>query len=160
MKKIETIIYEIRGQRVMLDCDLAELYEVDTKNLNKAVRRNLKRFPEDFMFQLNSNDLADMRFQFGTSSLPSRRNNMPYAFTENGIAMLSGILHSDRAIEVNIYIMRTFTKLRSAASTSKNEINKMFRIVFDKLEEMDEEISEIKKASPTLPLKRKRIGLK
>lgn len=85
---------------------------------------------------------------------------LPYAFTENGIAMLSGILHSPRAIEVNIFIMRTFTRLRSKGVTQKSEINKMFRIVFEKLEEIDEEISEIKKSSPTLPQKRKRIGLK
>ncbi|HEY9000852.1 MAG TPA: ORF6N domain-containing protein [Mucilaginibacter sp.] len=104
-------IYSIRGQKVMLDKDLAQLYQVETRNLNKAVNRNLKRFPPDFMFQLSAEEFKNLMFQFGTSSWGGTRKN-PYVFTEQGIAMLSGILTSDRAISVNIQIMRIFTKIR------------------------------------------------
>jgi ORF6N domain len=97
-------IYYIRGQKVMLDKDLAELYDVTTGNLNKAVKRNIKRFPDDFMFQLTNEEYKNLMFQFGTSSWGGTRK-MPFAFTEQGVAMLSGILSSDRAIAVNIQIM-------------------------------------------------------
>jgi len=106
-------IYYIRNQKVMLDKDLAELYHVTTGNLNKAVNRNLKRFPDDFMFQLNASEFKNLMFQNGISSWGGTRK-LPYAFTENGMAMLSGILNSDWAIEVNIRIMRIFTHLRQA----------------------------------------------
>jgi len=95
----------------MLDRDLAELYGVLTGNLNKAVKRNIKRFPEDFMFQLAIEEFENLKFQFGTSSWGGTRS-LPYAFTEQGVAMLSGIINSDRAINVNIQIMRIFTKVR------------------------------------------------
>jgi len=108
---VMTKIFIIRGQKVMIDCDLAELYGVLTGNLNKAVKRNNKRFPEDFMFQLTKEEFDNLKFQFGTSSWGGTRKP-PYAFTEQGVAMLSGILSSDRAINVNIQIMRIFTKIR------------------------------------------------
>ena len=104
-------IYIIRNIKVMLDLDLAELYKVNTRDLNKAVKRNLKRFPEDFMFQLNNQEFRNLMFQIGTSSWGGTRK-LPYAFTEQGVAMLSGVLNSDRAISVNIQIMRTFARIR------------------------------------------------
>lgn len=104
-------IFIIREQKVMLDRDLAELYGVTTGNLNKAVKRNIKRFPEDFMFQLSEEESQNLIFQFGTSSWGGIRKP-PFAFTEQGVAMLSGVLHSDRAIAVNIQIMRIFTRMR------------------------------------------------
>jgi hypothetical protein len=104
-------IFFIRSQKVMIDKDLAELYEVTTGNLNKAVKRNIKRFPQDFMFQITKEEFNNLIFQFGTSSWGGTRS-LPYAFTEQGIAMLSGVLSSDRAIYVNIQIMRIFSKMR------------------------------------------------
>ena len=108
---IQRKILIIRGRKVMLDRDLAELYEVETFNLNKAVKRNIERFPEDFMFQLNDEEFKNLIFHFGISSWGGTRK-LPYAFTENGVAMLSSVLNSKRAIQVNISIMRTFTHLR------------------------------------------------
>lgn len=104
-------IYVIRDQKVMLDRDLADLYEVNTGYLNKTVKRNIKRFPDDFMFQLNAEEFKNLMFQIGTSSWGGTRK-LPYVFTEQGVAMLSGILNSDRAISVNIQIMRIFTRIR------------------------------------------------
>lgn len=112
---IENKIYEIRGQKVMLDFDLAEMYEIETKNLNKAVKRNIERFPQDFMFQLSNEEakslISNIRFQNGTLSNDWFRY-APFAFTEQGVAMLSGILRSPKAIEVNINIMRAFVHMR------------------------------------------------
>ena len=108
---IKNMIYEIRGQKVMLDGDLAALYCVETKHLNRTVKRNIKRFPSDFMFQLSSKEWEDLRCQIGTSSWGGQRY-YPYVFTEQGVAMLSGLLNSDIAITVNIKIMRAFVKLR------------------------------------------------
>ena len=123
MNDIQTIqskIYEIRGQRVMIDRDLAELYQVTTGNLNKAVKRNIRRFPPDFMFQLNKEEFEklknDLIFQNGISNWGGTRK-LPYAFTEQGLAMLSGILNSDIAIEVNINIMRAFVAIRRMAAS-------------------------------------------
>jgi regulator of replication initiation timing len=121
-------IYLIRGQKVMIDKDLAELYDVTTGNLNKAVTRNIKRFPEDFMFQLNAEEFKNLIFHFGISSWGGTRKS-PFAFTEQGAAMLSGILHSDRAIMVNIIIMRTFTKIRQMLTE-----NTELRLAIEKLE--------------------------
>lgn len=104
-------IYLIRGQKVMLDQDLAKLYKIDVKRLNESVKRNLKRFPEDFMFQMSKEEFEILKSQIATSSWGGRRK-LPYAFTEQGVAMLSGILHSDTAIAVNIEIIRVFTRLR------------------------------------------------
>lgn len=133
LEQIQNIIYVIRGQKVMLDSDLAKLYEVETKVLNQAVRRNLKRFPEDFMFECNSSELEVLRSQFVTANKETTWNYMrrssPMVFTENGVAMLSSVLRSDRAIEVNIAIMRVFTKLRSFYALDSNADSKV-----DKLE--------------------------
>jgi hypothetical protein len=104
-------IYLIRGQKVMLDNDLAELYAVETRRLNEQVKRNIDRFPEDFMFQLDSAEFENLKSQFATSRWGGRRK-LPYAFTEHGVLMLSSILSSERAIKVNIQIMRIYTRLR------------------------------------------------
>ena len=118
---VERKIYLIRGQKVMIDGDLAELYAVETRTLNQAVRRNIKRFPPDFMFQLNAAEAGELsRSQFVTLKRGHNIKYLPYVFTENGVAMLSGILKSDRAVSVNIQIMRTFTKLRELMSTHKD----------------------------------------
>jgi len=116
VQDINTKIYTIRNTKVMLDSDLAKLYEVDTKTLNRAVKRNLKRFPIDFMFQLSSEELADLRCQIGTTNLTKTRTR-PYVFTEQGVSMLSGLLKSDVAININIQIMRTFVEMRRYALT-------------------------------------------
>ncbi len=110
---IEARIQVVRGRRVMLDADLARLYGVETKVLNKAVKRNAPRFPSDFMFQLSPREAANLRFQFGTSSSYGGRRYSPFVFTQEGIAMLSGILRSQRAVVVNIEIMRAFVRMRS-----------------------------------------------
>lgn len=114
---IQSKIYEIRGQRVMLDRDLAVLYQVTTSALNQAVKRNSKRFPPDFMFQLTNQEFANLKSQFVTSSWGGIRK-MPYAFTEQGVAMLSGLLNSDIAINANIAIMRAFVAMRNYITTT------------------------------------------
>ena len=126
-------IYFIRGQKVMLDRDLAEMYNVTTGNLNKAVKRNLKRFPEDFMFQVTTEEFKNLIFQTGTSSWGGTRK-MPYAFTEQGVSMLSSVLNSDTAIEVNIRIIRIFTRLREMLLTHKD--------ILLKLEQMEKQMIE------------------
>jgi len=106
-------IYTLRGKQIMLDNDLAELYQVETKVFNQAVKRNIERFPDDFMFQLTEKEYENLRSQFVTSSLKhGGRRYMPYAFIENGVYMLSAVLKSSIAVEISIEIMRTFTKLR------------------------------------------------
>jgi predicted XRE-type DNA-binding protein len=105
-------IYYFREQKVMVDKDLAELYGVTTGNLNKAVKRNIKRFPEDFMFQLTEKEYESLRFQNGILKRGEHSKYLPYVFTEQGVAMLSGVLSSDRAIAVNIQIMRILTRIR------------------------------------------------
>lgn len=168
VKKIEAMIYNIRGMRVMLDSDLAELYGVPTKRFNEQVKRNLERFPEDFMIVPNSSELAELRSQIATLDSSSDRNHVfkhpPRMFTENGVAMLSSVLKSKQAIQINIAIMRTFTKLRSflALENSTNErldkleqgTHKLFKIVFERLDSLEEQIT------PKLPANRKKIGLK
>ena len=114
---VQNLIYEIRGQKVMLDSDLAKLYQVETKVLNQAVKRNSKRFPPDFMFQLDNKEFAILKSQFVTSSWGGTRK-LPYAFTEQGVAMLSGLLHSDVAIDANIAIMRAFVQVRQYLLTT------------------------------------------
>lgn len=111
LERIERRILLVRGQKVMLDVHLAELYGVETKTLNRAVKRNRERFPPDFMLQLTPREFRESRFQFGTSSWGGRRY-LPYAFTEQGVAMLSSVLRSERAVQVNIAIMRAFVRLR------------------------------------------------
>lgn len=117
-------IYLIRGQKAMLDRDLADLYDVTTGNLNKAVKRNLLRFPDDFMFQLNENEFRDLIFQNGTSSWGGTRK-LPYAFTEQGVAMLSSVLNSERAVLMNIHIIRVFSRMREMLSTHKDVLVKL-----------------------------------
>ena len=113
--QVQQMIHVIRGQRVILDRDLAQLYGVETKVLNKQVQRNIERFPEDFMFQLTNQEFTNLRFQNGTSSWGGTRY-MPHAFTEEGVAMLSGLLHSPVAIQVNIQIMRAFVYMKNTLS--------------------------------------------
>ena len=162
---IEKMIYVIRGQKVMLDSDLARLYEVPTKRLNEQVKRNLDRFPQDFMCQLTADEYAILKSQIATSKTGrGGKQKLPYVFTENGVAMLSSVLNSKQAIQVNIAIMRIFTKLRSfllfeeKLSTRMDQLeesaSKMFRIVFERLDEIDEILE------PKLPPNRKKIGLK
>lgn len=126
-ERIEQRIYLIRGQKVMLDSDLAALYGVATFNLNKAVRRNRARFPDDFMFRLSQQEWEDLRFHIGISSAPvwGGRRYAPYAFTEQGVAMLSGVLRSRRAIQVNVAIMRAFVKLRETLALHKELAKKL-----------------------------------
>ena len=145
VETIERKIYLIRGHKVMLDSDLAELYGVTTKRLNEQVRRNLKRFPSDFMFQLSSKEAESLRSQIATSKRGGRRY-LPYAFTEQGVAMLSTVLNSDRAIEVNIQIMRAFVKLREMIASHKDLAKRLaelemtydeqFKVVFDAIREL------------------------
>ena len=142
---IEQEIYLIRGQRVMLDRDLAVLYEITTGNFNKAVSRNLDRFPNDFMFRLNKEEFHNLIFQFGTSKWGGTRKN-PRVFTEHGILMLSSVLNSKRATQVNIQIMRTFIKMREMLAAHKDilkiieEMEKrydsQFKVVFEAIRKM------------------------
>lgn len=124
-------IYLIRGMKVMLDKDLAELYGVSTGNFNKAVKRNIKRFPDDFMFRLTKKEFDDLIFQIGTSSWGGTRK-LPNAFTEQGVAMLSSVLHSEMAIMVNIKIIRIFTRIRRFLETHSEILSKL-----DKIEKKD-----------------------
>jgi hypothetical protein len=121
LQTIQTKIYEVRKQKVMLDFDLAEMYEVETKALNQTVKRNIKRFPADFMFQLTAKEWETMRSQNVTASQKKRNiSTTPYAFTEQGLAMLSGVLNSEKAIDVNIMIMRAFVFLRQYSLSHKD----------------------------------------
>ena len=125
---VKNLIYEIRGQKVMLDRDLAALYQVETKRLNEAVKRNIMRFPADFMFQLNDSEFQNWKSQFATSnSIKMGARKKPYAFTELGIAMLSSVLSSEIAIQVNIQIMRAFVTLKKSL-TSKEIVLKFENI--------------------------------
>lgn len=129
-ERIEQTILLIRGRRVMLDADLAKLYGVTTFNLNKAVKRNMDRFPEDFMFRLSAQETVVLTFQIGMSK-PRRRGGRryaPYVFTEQGVAMLSSVLRSKRAIQVNIAIMRTFVKLRELAASHRSLAAKLAQL--------------------------------
>ncbi|PYS57368.1 MAG: DNA-binding protein, partial [Acidobacteria bacterium] len=145
--QVERRILLIRGQKVMLDADLAELYGVPTKSLNLAVKRNAERFPEDFMFQLTGDEAAGLRFHFETSkSGRGGRRYRPYAFTEQGVAMLSSVLRSLRAVQVNIAIMRTFVRLREMLlshadlarklAALENKYDAQFKVVFDAIREL------------------------
>lgn len=147
IEKIEKAIYLIRGEKVMLDRDLALLYSVETKVLNRAVKRNLQRFPLDFMFQLTAEETEILRCQIGTSSLShGGRRYLPYVFTEQGVAMLSTVLNSERAVLVNIEIMRTFVKLRQMLASNaelsrrldelESKYDKQFRVVFEAIRQL------------------------
>ena len=145
---IEKKILLIRGEKVMLDADLAELYEVETFNLNKAVKRNIDRFPQDFIFQLTKEEADSLRFQIGMSKKEGRggRRYLPYAFTEQGVAMLSSVLNSKRAVKVNIEIMRAFVRLRQMLASNaelerklnalENKYDHQFKGVFDAIKQL------------------------
>lgn len=146
---IESKIFIIRSKKVMLDKDLSVLYGVETKMLKRAVKRNIERFPEDFMFQLSKEEYVELlRCQFGTLKRGQHSKYLPYAFTENGVAMLSSVLNSKRAIQANIQIMRTFTRIREMLLTHKelkHKIDEMekkydyqFKIVFDAIKQLIE----------------------
>jgi len=150
-ERIEKQIYLLRGHKVMLDSDLAALYGVTTFNLNKAVKRNLDRFPEDFCFQLSKKEYEALRFQIGIlkSGRGQHRKYLPYVFTEQGVAMLSSVLHSKRASMVNVAIMRTFVKLRLMLASNRNLARRLetlekkydvqFKVVFDAIRKLMEE---------------------
>ena len=156
---IERNIYLIRGKKVMFDRDLATLYDVDTGHFNQAVSRNLERFPEDFMFQLNDREFKNLISQFGISRWGGTRKK-PRVFTEHGILMLSSALNSKRAIQVNIQIMRTFTKLRELIASNElirqkieeleqkyNKHDQQFKIVFEAIRELLDKPEPVKKRS-------------
>ncbi len=150
VERIEASILMIRGEKVLLDRDLADLYGAETRVLVQAVKRNLKRFPGDFMFQLMKDELEDWRSQFVMSNPKAKMSlrRPPYAFTEQGVAMLSSVLNSDRAIEVNIQIMRTFVRLREMLLTHKElsrklvalekKYDKQFQVVFEAIRQLME----------------------
>lgn len=128
-------IYLIRNQKVMLDSDLAELYGVETKRLNEQVRRNLERFPEDFMFQLTQEESESLRSQFATSKIKrGGRTYLPYVFTEHGVLMLSSVLNSKQAVQVNIHIMRVYTRIRKLFLANKD--------VFIKVEQFEKQMAK------------------
>lgn len=171
IKSIQNRIYEIRGERVMLDFDLASLYEVETKAQNQAVKRNIKRFPEDFMFQLTSAEFEEIKLQIdasnqGTSSqivmtggtnLKSQivtsswggTRKLPYAFTEQGVAMLSGVLKSDKAINMNIAIMRAFVDVRKILLKQSN-LNEQLTEIKERIGEHDVQLNELYDAMENL----------
>jgi phage regulator Rha-like protein len=182
IQAIQNRIYEIRGERVMLDRDLAALYETETKALNLAVKRNIKRFPPDFMFQLTKEEWESLRFQIETlekQQHPLRLQNetskgrggtryLPYAFTEQGVAMLSGILSSDRAINMNIAIMRAFVEIRRAL-IQQSDVREQLKQIKEKLGVHDAQLNQIydamenlldEKAAQRKWEERERIGFK
>jgi hypothetical protein len=140
--RIQKSILIIRGQKVILDSDLAALYGVTTGNLNKAVKRNAERFPSDFMFQLGIKEAADLIFQFGISKGRGGSRHRPYAFTEQGVAMLSSVLRSDRAVQVNIAIMRAFVLLRQTLA-GHEELARKFAELERRIESHDTAIQSL-----------------
>jgi hypothetical protein len=166
-------IHVIRGQRVMLDSDLAELYQVLTKRLNEAVKRNSNRFPEDFMFQLTQEELENWRSQIAISN-PGAKMGLrrpPYAFTELGVAMLSSVLNSDRAVQMNIVIMRTFVKLREVLASHKALAQKieqlaattkdhaaLFEIVIQDIQSLDKKFTKEIRSLKNPRRRKPRIG--
>jgi len=161
IQAIQNRIYELRGERVMLDFDLAALYEVETRVLNQAVKRNIKRFPEDFMFRLTANEWNSMRSQIVTAyqqpfehqtgmssqsviTYQNKRNTnvTPYAFTEQGVAMLSGVLNSDKAINMNIAIMRAFVEIRKIVLQTSN-LKEQLKEIKERLSEHDVQLNQI-----------------
>lgn len=133
IERIASRIYLIRGEKVMLDADLAELYGVTTGNLNLAVRRNPKRFPDDFVFQLTAEELESLLLQTARAKTRGGRRNLPWTFTEQGVAMLSSVLRSDRAAEINVLIIRVFVKMRQVLATNAE--------LARKVEQLDRKVS-------------------
>jgi phage regulator Rha-like protein len=166
-ERIEQAILVIRKQKVLLDRDLAELYGVPTKRLNEQVRRNIRRFPEDFMFQLTVEEALASRSQIATLKRGQNIKYLPYAFTEQGVAMLSSVLNSDRAIDVNVAIMRTFVRLRKLLATHKDLARKLkvleqkydsqFGVVDSQFRSVFEAIRQLM-TPPSEPEKKRRIG--
>ena len=145
-KEIQNLIYSIRGKQVMLDSDLASLYQVETKNLNKAVKRNTERFPASFCFQLTEDETQNLRFQFGTSSLNyGGRRYLPYVFTEQGVAMASAILRSDIAVKVSVEIMEAFVEMRRMLVSNASLFHRLDNIELKQLK-ADQKFEEIFKA--------------
>lgn len=163
LAKIEKIIYLIRDQKVMLDSDLANLYEIETRVFNQSIRRNLDRFPNDFMFELNEEETEELSAYLGQTHKHGGRRKRPLVFTENGVAMLSSVLNSKRAIQINIAIMRTFTKLRSFLAMESNKTarldkleegtNRLFKVVFQRLDDLEDSLT------PKPSTRRRKIGL-
>jgi ORF6N domain len=161
IQSIQNRIFEIRGERIMLDRDLASLYEIETRVLNQAVKRNLKRFPKDFMFQLTGEEFESLRFQLETSdekSLISQfviskgrggNRHLPYAFTEQGVAMLSGVINSDKAINMNIAIMRAFVAVRQIL-LRQNDIKEQLKEIKERIGEHDVQLNQIYDAMENL----------
>jgi phage regulator Rha-like protein len=169
---IQNLIYEIRGQKVMIDSDLASLYEVEIKRLNESVKRNIKRFPSEFMFQLTDEEWRNLRSQFATFKNDTRKYK-PFAFTEHGILMLSSVLNSDKAIEVNIQIMKIFVRMHQYAVSqmkTNEQIAELRKLLMLHIENSDIKFTEhgeaIKQIFQVLnkllekPKKVKRIGFK
>lgn len=157
---IQNKIVEIRGHRVMLDRDLAELYKVTTGNLNKAVKRNINRFPSDFMFQLNKKEYDSLRFQIGILKRGQHSKYLPFAFTEHGVAMLSSVLNSQKAVDVNVAIIRAFIMLRQMAINQKDVLRKIKELEkkYDKNFEEVYEALNLLLSPPNPP--RKKVGYK
>jgi hypothetical protein len=147
MTEVRQRIYSIRGSQVMLDSDLAQLYQVATKALKRAVRRNIQRFPDDFMFELTDNELKSLRCQIGTSSVDKFEvrggaRYAPFAFSESGIAMLSSVLNSERAVQINIEIMRLFIQLRSASRVDL-ELTKRVKSLEDRMTQVEARVTSM-----------------
>ena len=165
LKNIQNLIYEIRGQKVMIDRDLAELYGVELRTLNQAVKRKLERFPSDFMFQLRRNEWNILRSQFVIAKINlSKLRYLPYVFTEQGVAMLSGILNSDIAVTTNIKIMRAFVKLRHYAFSQPDtnaqiaELRKLLMLYIEKNDKRVNDIIHVLNNLIEQPPKTKAIG--
>ena len=162
-ENVARLVFFVRGEKVMLDADLARLYRVTTGNLNKAVKRNQARFPGDFMFQLTDKETESLIFQSGRSKGRGGRRHRPYTFTQQGVAMLSSVLNSERAVQVNIAIMRAFVKLRQLLA-SNEELNRKFAAVIRKLATHDKYFTvvfdELKKLNEPPTRSRKQIGFK
>ncbi|MCJ7538076.1 MAG: ORF6N domain-containing protein [Desulfobacterales bacterium] len=169
IEKIEKLIFLVRGQKIMLSTHLAELYGVESRVLVQAVKRNIERFPEDFMFQLSDGEFENLKSQFVISSWGGMRRAKPYAFTEQGVAMLSSVLRSKRAVLVNIEIMRSFVKLREMLATHKDLDRKLtklerkyddqFKVVFEVIRQlMAPPDKKVKKIGFTVKEKQKAYG--
>jgi len=163
-RPIENLILVIRGQRVMLDSDLAELYGVPTKRLNEQIRRNPERFPPDFLFQLTNQEVSILKSQIATSSGHGGKRKLPYVFTEHGAIMAATVLNSPRAVQVSLWVVRAFVQLREALSTNKEVVRKLAELE-RRLDLHDDDIRVLMAAiknlmTPTPPAARPRIGFK
>jgi hypothetical protein len=168
-RPVDSLIHVIRGQRVMFDSDLAALYEVSTKRLNEAVKRNPNRFPAHFMFQLTTEEAVSLRSQFATSNKGrGGRRYLPYAFTEHGVVMLSSVLNSDRAVEMSILVVNAFIRLRELLASNKDiaaRVEKLERghdrtasVIEVIVEDIDRLAAEVKQMKALPPAKKRRIG--